>query len=192
MAARNLTAGMLSAIAAGTVYPAILIEMEFLAAGSPTDTEYLRLWSGAGVKVWSGRTFTGAGGLLSISPITESRQVQAIGFTASLTGIRLTDLERVLSRARQGRTCTVWLACMDASGSIIADPYQLQKGKMDYPVIDDAGEVCTISAQFESRLVDLEKPRNRRYAHEDQQIDATGDLGFEFVPTLQDKQILWG
>lgn len=192
MASRNLTAGMLAAIAASKVYPALFAEMEFAASGSPDGTEYLRLWTGAGSKAWNGYTWTGAGQMLSISPITESRRVEAIGFTVTLTGLRQLDLERVLNRARQGRACTVWLACMDANGTIVVDPYQLQKGKMDYPMTQDSGDTCTISAQFESRLIDLEKARNRRYTHDDQQIDYPGDLGFEFVPSLQDAQILWG
>ena len=30
------------------------------------------------------------------------------------------------------------------------------------------------------------------YTNEDQKIDFTSDLGFEFIPDLQDKEITWG
>ena len=33
---------------------------------------------------------------------------------------------------------------------------------------------------------------NRRFTHEDQQERFSGDLGLEFVPDLQDKEIIWG
>ena len=51
---------------------------------------------------------------------------------------------------------------------------------------------ATITLNCESRLIQLERPKNRRYTHEDQQERLTGDLGFEFVTDLQDKEIIWG
>ncbi len=75
---------------------------------------------------------------------------------------------------------------------LVDDPYLLKRGQLDVAVIDDTGESCKISVSYEDRLVDLQRPRERRYTHEDQQIDYPGDKGFEFVPTLQDMQLQWG
>lgn len=49
-----------------------------------------------------------------------------------------------------------------------------------------------IELMYEDRLVDLERPRERRYTHEDQQIRLVGDKGFDQVPELQDAQDTWG
>ena len=38
----------------------------------------------------------------------------------------------------------------------------------------------------------LKRSRERRYTHDDQQIDFPGDLGFEFVPKLQELNLVWG
>jgi hypothetical protein len=35
-------------------------------------------------------------------------------------------------------------------------------------------------------------PANRRYTQEDQQRDYPGDLGFQFVNSIQESQIFWG
>ena len=40
-------------------------------------------------------------------------------------------------------------------------------------------------------MIDLQRPKSRRYTKEDQQIDFPTDLGFDFVPELQDIQIIW-
>lgn len=75
--------------------------------------------------------------------------------------------------------------------AVIADPYLAFDGRLDVPVIDDAGDTCTIAISYESRLIDLEKARERRWTHDDQQIDFAGDLGFEYVPGLPDQVLTW-
>jgi len=189
MASRNLTAPMLAAIAAGTVRPGLLYEGEFVSGGSPA---FLNLWSGVGLLSWDSKTWTGGGQLMGLSPIEESRQMSAVGFTVTLSGMPSSLIATALANVRQGRPGKLWLALFDAAGAIIADPYPLQSGRLDVSLIEDAGETCTISVQYESRLVDLERARERRWTHEDQQIDHVGDLGFEYVAALQDMQITWG
>ena len=44
----------------------------------------------------------------------------------------------------------------------------------------------------ESRLIDLNRARNFRSTHEDQQQIFHGDLGFEYVAAIQDKEVSWG
>ena len=58
--------------------------------------------------------------------------------------------------------------------------------------MDEGPESATITLNLESRLIQLERPKNRRYTHEDNKKDLPGDLGFEFVTDLQDKEIIWG
>jgi hypothetical protein len=75
---------------------------------------------------------------------------------------------------------------------IIADPFKCFEGRFDVPDIVDEGARATISARYESRLIDLDRVRARRYTDEDQKLDYPTDKGFEYVPSLQDAQIPWG
>ena len=61
-------------------------------------------------------------------------------------------------------------------------------------IVTEQAETATITIQAENRLVDLERPRIRRYSDEDQKSDTANasDVGFEFVPSLQDKVITFG
>ena len=63
---------------------------------------------------------------------------------------------------------------------------------MDTMGIEDTGDTANISLTAESRLIDLERSRERRYTSEDQKIDYPNDKGLEFIADLQDKEIVWG
>lgn len=191
MTSRDLTAGMLTAIGAGTVRPVLFYEGEFPAVGSP-QRQFIRLHTGIGPISWNGYTWTGGGNMLSISPIEETADVQAVGFTVAITGIPASYVQFAVTSVQQGLSGKLWLGLLDANETLIADPYLLRRGKFDVSVIEADGGSCTITAQYEDRLIDLEKPRGRRYTSEDQQIDYPSDLGFEFVPSLQDLRIVWG
>ena len=79
-----------------------------------------------------------------------------------------------------------------AGDSLVIDPYLLQQGKLDIGIIEDNGETCTIAVTYEGRLIDLERPRESRYTHEDQQRFFPGDKGFDQVEALQDRELTWG
>ena len=61
-----------------------------------------------------------------------------------------------------------------------------------FPNIEDGEQTCLITMTYESRLIDLLKPREFRYTHESQRLFDPTDRGFEVVTSLQDKEISWG
>ena len=182
---RQLSAGFAAAVKSGVVQPALMIEGLF-------DGGALRLWSGVGDLSWNGATWTGAGRLLAIDAVEESAGIVANGAKATLSGIPSDLVALALAEPYQGRVVRVYLALIDASGAIIADPDPLFTGRADVMAITDDGATATIDLSVESRLIDLQRARARRYEHEDQQIDYPGDKFFEYVTTIQDKQVKWG
>jgi hypothetical protein len=77
-------------------------------------------------------------------------------------------------------------------GGFIEAPVLLFDGRMDMVEVTDGGRIATIALAAENRLRDLERPRLRRYTSQDQQSEYPGDLGFDFVPELQELEIRWG
>lgn len=181
---RALTASVLAEIVKQTVSPIILFEGEF-------DGGTIHLWSGVGTIVWDGDTYTGAGQLLSVSAIEETIEVRAAGVQIGLSGLPSTLVSLALSSARQGKKGRLWLAFLDSSNAIIADPYQIFTGLLDVPTMDESGERSDITLSYENRLVGLLTANDRRYTSEDQHVDFPGDTGFDFVAGLQDAQIVW-
>lgn len=181
---RDLTAGVKAELEAGSLRPVLFYEGVFTGGT-------LRLWTGVGPISWNGQTWTGAGNLMGVSPPTETIDVRAQGITCTLSGMPSSLISTALGQARLGQAGKVWLGVMDAAGAVIADPYLAFEGRLDVPGIEDAGASCTISVNYESRLIDLQRPRERRWTDDDAQIDFAGDRGFEYVPALQDQVLTW-
>ena len=187
--ARNITTAFNNAVSAQNVIPFFAVSLAF-------NTGTLYLWNGYGditmTAGGSSNTFTGLGDLISVSPIGESDQVEAIGASLSLTGIKSSLISAALSALYTNRNASIYLGLFDANKSVVSDVYTLFKGKMYIMKIDEGAETASITLNIENRLIVFDRPKERRFTHEDQQNRFAGDLGFEFVPDLQDKEIIWG
>lgn len=185
---RELTAAIQTACAAQQVAPAYLVELVF-------DSAPLRLWSGVGDFTWAGKTFLGAGTFGGISEIEETAKVAANGIELTLSGIPSSMISLAMAEHYRGRRAYVWLAFFSTAGvtaTLIADPVPVFAGRMDTMRISDSGQTSAIALSCESRLIDLQRPRERRYTDEDQQELYPGDRGLEYVAGLQDKSVFWG
>lgn len=187
--ARDITSDFNTAIKSTVVEPLFAVELEF-------SDGTLRFWSGYGSITMtaggSSKVFTGAGDFLSVSPIEESSTLQMNGIAVALTGIKSSLISSALTAQYTNRNAALYMGLFNTSGSVIADVYTLFKGKMDVLNITEQGETATISLNIESRLVSFEQPLNRMLTLEDQQVDYSSDIGFEFISDLQDKEIIWG
>ena len=184
--ARNLSSAMLTAIANNTIRPVLIAKI----GTSGTD---VNLWTGMGDLTHLGETYSGVGNLGGVSEIAENQNLQAGGIAFTLTGINPALVSSILSSMRYGRPAKLWLGLVDISTGLIVDaPIKIFAGLTDMANMEEGAEVSTITITSENRLADLERPRIRRYTTEDQKLTDPTDLGFEYVPSLQDKVISWG
>ena len=152
-----------------------------------------RAWSGFGQLEWDGHTWYGAGNLGKVSTIEETTELRATGASFQLSGIPADMIQKVSTYPVQGRKAKMYLGFIDADfKTLIMDPVLIFDGRMDTSEIADGGDTATITLTAESRLRDLERSRTRRYTDADQQSRFPGDKGLEYVPSMQDKQIVWG
>ncbi|HXI42545.1 MAG TPA: hypothetical protein VNH83_21360, partial [Bryobacteraceae bacterium] len=163
----------------------ILVQAQFT-----TGTAYF--WSGRGTLVWNGHSYAGIGSFLGFAMVEEGTDVAARGITLQISGIDPGLLADALQDLRQGAPITVCLALFDDTGTLIADPIASWSGALDQPTIQISGDQATIDLACESELVDMNTSVERRYTHDDQQIDNSGDLGFQFVNGLQEITTYWG
>jgi len=187
--ARNITSAFNTAIKSKVVKPIVGIELEF-------SDGTLRLWNGYGnitmTAGGSSKTFTGTGDMLGMSEIEESDTLSMSGVTLTLAGIKSSLISTALGANYTNRKGTIYLGLFDTSNNVVADVYTLFKGNMDVLNISEGPATTVIQLKLESRLVTFEKASNRMYTFEDQKVDFPNDLGFEFIPDLQDKEIIWG
>jgi len=184
--ARNLTSAMLSAITAGTVRPVLIAKIG-------TSGADVLVWNGVGSLLFDGDTYLGVGKFGGVSSVEENSSLQASGLTFTLSGIPSAYISMALQSMRYGRRAILWFGLLDTStGALIDTPEIVFSGLTDVPAIDEGPDRSSIALTAENRLIDLDRPRVRRYTQEDQKIDYPDDLGFEYVQSLQDAKLFWG
>ena len=186
--ARTLTTAMSNAVDDEVVRPFYLIHMNLDSGDGGT----LYFWSGVGTFSYDSNSYLGAGNFLRISAIQETTEVQANGLKVGLSGVNSSLITAARDADYQGRVLTAKLGLMDSSNSVISDPVVVFEGFMDVMSITDKGEACDISVSVEHRLIEFDRERVRRLTDADQQIDHSGDKGFEFIAEIQEKEIAWG
>ena len=203
---RDLSPITLKNINDDVVRPFFAVELNF-------DDNIVRTWTGVGTLVLpDGTSWIGTGQLLSISSIEETQEMSVKGATLTMSGIPSELLSLALSEPYQGRVCNIYFGTLSVGsllkqdgayilkqdgGKILVETgeegfNQLFSGYMDQMNISDGPESATIEMRVENKLIDLERARVARYTSGYQKSVYPGDLGLDFVESLQDKDIVWG
>lgn len=161
----------------------------FLAVELEFDSGTTRIWSGYGDITIDGNIYTGGGTIVNISPIEENAEIGAKGAAILLEGISSSILSYALTENYKNRIASIYVGGITNG---IVSSYKVFSGRMDVMTISENGDTCSVSITAESRLIDLERPRLRRWTSEDQKNIDPNDKGFEFVNSLQEATIKWG
>ena len=178
--ARTLPAGMATALSQGSVTLFYAVEMLF-------DSGAIRLWTGYGDKVINGQTYTGAGTLLNIDGIAEVADLTASGISITLSGISASVISLALTEPYQGRIAKVYFGVEG-----VLTPLEVFSGLMDVMTIEHTGESIRVNLSVESKLVTLQRANARRYTSANHKLRHPTDTFFDYVTSLQDKEIVWG
>lgn len=182
---RTIDPPLLAAAQSAGLAPIMLCEVD-------TADGNVFMWSGLGTLYWNGNAFIGVGNLGSVSKAEETLDGAATGFVLSLSGIPADLVSTVLNSIRQGKRANLWLSAVDKEGRMLGTPLLVASGETDVPRLSDDGESARIAISCETRAIDNGRSRARRYTSADQHIYDPTDRGFEYVPSLQDAQIIWG
>ena len=181
---RSLTSDVQAAFAAANVPLLVLVELDF-------SSGFLRATNASYSVDWNGYSWLGLGRLGRVDVIEEGGSLEAFGVKLTLSGVPAEQVSIALGEHYQGRACRIWAAPLSSEYRVLADPVQCFSGRMDTMQLV-MGTQAEITVNAESRLADLERPRVRRYNDADQQAEYPGDLGFQFVEQMVEKQLLWG
>ena len=177
------TKGSVTEFANDSLYPFLALEIEL-------DSGIIRLWNGYDDLEIDGESYIGAGTLLQISAVEETGEIAAKGVTMTLAGLSTEIISLALAENYQNRTARVYVGAITEAGEVQSS--QIFAGRLDVMTIEESGELTAITITAENRLIDLERPRSRRYTSEDQKALYPGDLGLDYVNDLQDKVLDWG
>ena len=182
---RDMSTAMGLEVGKPVVYPALLVELDFLSAPA-------RFWSGIGPLDWDGKIWTGAGELLQLGEIEEATDGTATVMTGTLAGVPSDLTGAIYGDEWQGRAATLWVGMFDASWALIDDPVQMRTGVMDQ--IGDRDDATTATFQLTVATAALDQGDNRswRLTHEIQQQFFPGDDLLKFTTVLQTAPLRWG
>lgn len=179
-------------LAGATVRLSYLVFLDF-------DAEPMRLWTGYGQIVSGGFTWTGVGGLGSISGLEQAVNGEAPETTLILSGVdsdivRLTR-DEFTAKARN-KLVRVYVQFHneidDTPLTLYDDPYPIWSGRMKTARFELQSEgVRRINVAVESLFALRSRPNSSMYTSSDQQQRFAGDKGFDYVPTLLNKVVTW-
>lgn len=180
---RVLETGTAAAVTAGHVPYVFFVELSF--------AEYLRVCSAGYTMFWRGYNWIGLGTLGGIEPIQEKASLEASGVSLTLSGVPTELVAVSLLEKYQGRSCKIWFAPLSDDLQLLLQPVLLFSGRMD-TMNTEVGETATITVTAESRMVAWDRPKIRRFNHEDQISRYPGDRGLECVSQMVEKTLQWG
>ena len=184
MANRNLAAVFESFIQNDVVRP-------FIAVRLMLDAGDLLVWSGVGDLSLGGRTYTGAGNLLTMASVTESVDLSAPAVTLSLSGMNDAVISNALTVDYQNREAAIYFGVMDSGGDVVSN-FTIFAGRISTMHISEDSSAPSVGITIASRLDDISRPRRRRLSNEEQQELYPADKGLSHVNALQDQNIEWG
>lgn len=183
--ARDMTSAVSVASAKPAVRMALLVQIAF-------DSGTVHVWTGTGTLVWNSISWLGVASLLSVPGFDETNSVEAKGTTIEMSGLDPTLLSAAMGELKHGQPVVIYVAFFDEAMALIADPLIVWTGRLDQPTIEIDGASAKVTIACENRLMEMNVPADRRYTHEDQQIDHPGDMAFSFVAQIQEQTIYWG
>lgn len=183
MSGRSLTGAMATALAGSNLTPVMFVALTF-------DSGVVRVTNLGFDLAWNGFTWLGAGYVSSIDAVIEAEEVRANGLGFTLTGIPPALIATALGEQYQGRAANIWLGAV-SGGALVASPVLVFGGTMDNMQVA-LGSTASIRVNAENRLADFERPRVRRWNHEDHIAVYPASRGFEFVPQMVEKTLNWG
>ena len=163
---------------------AYAVELDF-----PSGFVRLTTWSGD-LSI-GGDTYSGIGGLGSISDIPERVQLVSERWTYSLSGIDPSVVPESEIDNCFGRSCTEYEVWLNPDTHAVIGYELRREGRMGR-VRRREGREPLIEISCESRLVVLEQPDGWRYTTEHQEKFFSGDLGCDFARNLDSEEIIWG
>ncbi len=177
---RSIPAALVTALTQDAIQPFHAVEMNF-------DAGSVRLWTGYGNRTIEGNTYIGVGTLMGIAGIEEASDMSAKGITISLAASDPSIISLALTEPYQGRTARVLFGEFS-----VTDVVEVFGGLMDVMSTEESAENVMLTLTIESKLVALQRSKVRRYTSANHKARHSGDTFFDFVSSLQDKEILWG
>lgn len=161
----------------------------------------MALWGGEYDLVSGGKTWKGLGNIAAIDGLDQAATLASSAMTFTLSGVEkagtgtsFADVAIASDRANYARRLvTVYIQFFDEDWQKLDDPFAIKAAIMANMMISRArtanGFLRTVSLQANNIFYGRGVSPAAFYTDRDQQNRFPGDLGMQFIPSLQNKQI---
>jgi hypothetical protein len=158
---------------------------------------YWGYWMGIGNFVWNSITWRGAGSLIELQFAGEGTDLASRPLTARLRAVADTTLDAdtlatIESESYSQRPVTLYTAYFDRDTRVLISVEQEWAGIVDtFDHVEDGGDHVLVG-HFESRSIDYTRRGAAIRSNGQQNLISAGDLFFDFVATVAEKDIYFG
>jgi hypothetical protein len=184
MTERSINAGLQSAAQSAEFGYIIFVALDF-------PSGYLYVHNGVGTYTFGGNDYLGVGAFGSIDTIEETTSLNSRPVNLTLSSITQEIIDAVKTDNVFGRDADIYVGAINSDGELLADPDNWWSGHMENIEVV-LGQENAVKVRLQSRASRLRLRSNKRYTLEEQQRDHSGDLLFEFLPSLKDAKVVWG
>lgn len=180
---KNIPASIVAESQKDNLHPFLLLKLEF-ASGD------IRIHTDIGSVTFDSEVYQGLGDLSTITPVIEDSELSSSSITVALSGVNNSLLNSFLTEDFHGRAATVFLGVKDPE-NVFIDAFIVFNGFMDTDTIV-SGKTSTIALKLNNTLALWDRKKLTLNNNEDHQKDFPGDIFFEFVEDLRNKNYAWG
>jgi hypothetical protein len=181
--ARGLTSAVNTELATDKLNPVTLVYLA-VGSGSRFTDHYKDL-------TYDSNTFTASSLFLKASSVSESSEVEITNIQLTFTGADQTIISLFLNNNYMSKDVEVYKGFLDASQALIADPFTLFKGKIEFFSVDEEINNSTVNISVASHWADFERIQGRKTNTNSQQIYFSGDVGFDYA-SQHIAELRWG
>lgn len=180
---RTVNASTITALQSDAVRFCHLIEVNFDTVLHLTDNNF--------DITYDGDTYDAASHLLTIDQTQETQDLRVGSLNIDISGVDQSYLSIFLNQEYINRQVKMWIAILDASGSIIGDPIKTFDGQIVGYSLQESRETCAINMKVASHWADFERTTGRLSNNTSQQQYFSGDTGFRFAAKIS-RDVKWG
>ena len=181
--ARSLTSAVKTELATNKLNPVTLVYLNI--DGGQRFTDHYKNIS------YDGNTYTASSLLLGVSDVGETSEVAVDSITVAFTGADQTIISLLLNNDYMDKVAEIYKGFLDASQTLISDPFLLFKGRIESFAIEEDATNSQVSVSIASHWSDFEKQKGRKTNTNSQQLFFAGDVGFDYS-SKSVQQIKWG
>ena len=200
MSEKPLSAALRARTQVDYLNPIFFIEADF-----PAPTGIVRVCTlGGQYFKWNAQQWAGLGGVLTISPITDTTDLRSQSYKIGVDLLDGSWLDPTKLGDYNGRDCKIWFATIDNSIAenaaldtdprLTLDPYLMIDGFLDFDEAEITGKGGTLDFTVVDKLESMNRKSELRYTQEHQanMFPSSSDRGLENIPAVQDKELRWG